>query len=100
MVINPIITVAAGIFGLLCGLMRMLAKGEGYFSILLCESLPHVICSMGIKTAALHMLYGTPWLTLLWRVPVYILIIFVETTVVYILYKKNVMKFMKAGRAR
>ena len=100
MVIQPVITAAAGLFGLAAGLMRLFIKSERFPFVLLCDAVPHVLASMGLKSVGLRLLYGTPWEALAIRVPLYMAISALETVLIYILYRKGVMKFIRRGREK
>ena len=89
--IIPLITVAAGVNGLIPGILRNLIKGKSYLKFLSVTLITHMAGSVLIKTAALHFTYRMPWKPLLLgRVPIYLVTAAVEASVLYILYKKNV----------
>ena len=92
--IIPLITVAAGIIGILSGLTRKLVKGNSYLRILLITIVPHIAGSIILKSIALHYTYGQPWQVLALRVPVYICTALAEAFVIYTFYRKNLMKYL------
>lgn len=71
--IIPLITVAQAMMGLVPGLIsRLVLRRTTAPAVAVSVILSHVICSMGLKTAALHLSYGSPFWPLLWsRVGLY-----------------------------
>lgn len=64
--IIPLITFAQAMMGLVPGLLtRIVFRRTSAGAVAVSAMLSHVICSMGIKTAALHFSYGSPFLPLL-----------------------------------
>ena len=87
---NLIVTLGAFLIGFLSGLIsRYVYKKSGYFQIILCASVSHIVGSMIVKTIGLFAFYG--WLVL-WRIPIYILIALIETALLCALYKNKVFR--------
>ena len=88
----PVITIGAGMVGLVSGILgRILfrrtpltAARPRFVILLLCDGLAHLVGSVIIKTLALMQFYGIT-AVILWRTPLYIGIILIETYMLYIL---------------
>lgn len=88
----PVITIGAGMVGLVPGLLSRLvyrktpltAARPRYLTLLLFEGGAHLVGSIAIKTLALMQFYGIT-AVILWRAPLYIGIILIETYMLYIL---------------
>ena len=91
--IIPLITVAAGANGLIAGVLKYVVKGRSYPKILTITLVAHMIGSVAVKSAALAITYPQPWQPLVaGRTLIYIVTAAVEAFLIYILYKKKVMK--------
>lgn len=88
----PLITIGAGMIGLTPGVLgRILfrrtpltAARPRFVTLLLCDGLAHLLGSIIIKTLALMQFYGIT-AVILWRTPLYIGIILIESYMLYIL---------------
>ena len=88
----PLITIGAGMIGLISGLLSRLvfrrtpltAARPRFITLLLVDGLAHLVGSIVIKTLALMQFYGIT-AVILWRTPLYIGIILIETYMLYIL---------------
>lgn len=88
--INPIITVGAGVIGLVSGLVSLLFKRKNGFGIVLSVSLAHIFGSVIIKTVGLWLFYELPLIeTGLWRLLTYILVGAAECVIIYLLMKNS-----------
>lgn len=92
--IIPLITIAAGIIGLMSGIMRKLVKGNSYIKILAITIVPHILGSIILKSIALHFTYGQPWQLLALRLPIYLATAAAEAFIIYTFYSKNLMKYI------
>ncbi len=92
--IIPLITVAAGIIGLISGLLRKFIKGNSYIKLLLITLPTHIIGSMVLKSVALYITYGQPWQILVLRIPIYLATAAIEAYIIYVFYRKNLMKHL------
>ena len=89
----PLISVGAAAVGAVPGVaFWLLARRERPFgkrvafpTVLLCDGLAHLVGSVLIKSAALSRFYGFD--TLLWRLPIYLVIIAVEAYLLYMLLR-------------
>ncbi len=92
--INPGITAAAVIMGIIPGVMtRYVFKNIKTVSVLISGLTSHVVCSMIIKTVALHIYYSTPYgALLLQRVPTYIVIGLLEPYLCSLLMRNKAIK--------
>ncbi len=86
----PLITLGAAAVGIVSGLFgkRVSLQRPRFLSVLLCEAAAQIVGSVIIKTAALALAFPTieGWLFLL-RVPTYLLIIAVESLLLYFLLR-------------
>lgn len=88
----PVITVGAGTIGLVPGLLSrfvfrrtpLTAARPRFVTLLMLDGLGHLVGSIIIKTLALMRFYGIT-AVILWRTPLYIGIILIETYLLYIL---------------
>ncbi len=89
--INPIITVGAVVIGASGGLLFKLFKNTPLFlRVLLPVVIAHILGSLLIKTLGISLMSGTPFTELfLMRTVNYIIIIPVDTLVLYFLYKNK-----------
>ena len=82
---NFIVMFGAATIGFLAGLVsKVLIKKRGYAQITVAAVSAHVVGSMIIKTVGLFQFYQ--W-AVLWRIPLYIVIVSVELLVLCLLYK-------------
>lgn len=93
--IIPIITIGAvligGISGILFKILKVIPKKP--ISLYLSVLIAHIIGSMIVKSIGLALYYGTPFQTIILRVPLYLVISFVEFYIIYLLMKNK--SFMK-----
>lgn len=92
--INPLITVAQAVMGLLPGLCtRYIFRSTSSRAAAASTAISHVICSMGIKTVALHIAFTTPYAALFaTRVPSYIIVGAAEAYICAMLFKSNIIR--------
>lgn len=92
--IIPLITFAQAMMGLVPGLFtRLVFRRTSAPAVAASVMLSHVICSMGIKTAALHFSYGSPFLPLLGsRVLLYLAIGAAEAYICAMLVRNSVVR--------
>ena len=84
--INPLITVGAALVGIFAGLVPLLVHRRGNLQIVLAEILGHLVGSMVVKTIALYLMIGP---AVLWRIPVEIAVIAVETVILCFLFGRR-----------
>ena len=85
--LNIIVTVGAGVIGLVSGIIsRYVIRKNGYPQIIFSVSIAHFIGSVIIKSIGLFSFYG--W-AVLWRIPTYLLIAGLEVGVFCLLYKNS-----------
>ena len=87
--VAPLITLGFIGVGVISGLISMKLKSDKPFSLALSVFVPHIICSMLIKSFGLHVLYGTPIQALVWRIPTYLVIAAFEFTVIFLLTRNK-----------
>ena len=97
--INPIITVAMVLMGIIPGLLtRYLFKNYKTNYVIISGFISHVVCSMTIKTIALHVWPGQPYYTMPYtvllsqRIPTYFIIGLLESYICSILINRKVFK--------
>ena len=84
---NLIVTLGAASIGFVSGFMAKVAiKKSGYAQIIISGSLAHIIGSMIIKPIGLYQFYG---IAVLWRIPLYLVIIPIELFIICMLYKNT-----------
>ena len=87
--INPIITVGAVLIGVLSGTVARVATRNGRSlsprALCLAVAISHVIGSMIVKSVGMKVYYSTPWETLLWRAPLYVIIGVLECVILILL---------------
>ena len=89
--INPIITVGAAMIGAVSGVFsHYIFKKYSTAHIFISTLASHILGSMIIKSAGLMILYNYPFETIIWRVPLYIFIWAVESTLIAILLKNPI----------
>ncbi|MBP5361989.1 MAG: folate family ECF transporter S component [Ruminococcus sp.] len=90
---NPVTTLGFVSIGLVSGLVSMyLFKKNKTLTIILADLAAHIVGSMIIKTIGLYYLFGGQYpitLMLMWRVPLYIGIVIVESTLIILLMKNK-----------
>ena len=98
----PLITVGAAAVGIVSGLLgkKVFLQKPRFLSVLLCEAAAQTVGSIVVKTAALSLLFPTieGWMFAL-RVPIYLLIIAVESVLLYFLLRsplvgRELMKYL------
>ena len=108
--INPIITLGGILVGVLSGLVALLAKPlSGHLdhspstprplAIWCAVGVAHIVGSMLVKSIGLSVYYGAPLSTLVWRVPLYIVVGAAEGTVL-VLLARNKLFTGELNRAR
>ncbi len=87
--INPIITVGAGLIGFLAGFVFHMPSGTKLDKKLVISVMTaHVVGSMIVKSIGLALYYGYPLSVLLVRVPLYLVIGFVEFLILRTIVKR------------
>ena len=91
--INPIITIGSTCIGLFSGLVYHYAlrsvKNALLPKVAASTVTAHAIGSMIITSIGLYVYYHTPFETLLFRVPIYLITAAIETTVIYLMLKNK-----------
>lgn len=83
--ISPLVTLSAASVGLISGLVsHCIIKKNGNLRIIVSAVSAHIIGSMILKSISLFVYYQ--W-AVLWRIPIYIVIAAIETTVICLLYR-------------
>ena len=90
----PLITVASVLMGVIPGtLTRYIFKKNNIPAVMISGFISHVVCSMAVKTVALHYVYGTPFAALLaTRIPIYIVTGGLEAYICAVLLRSKVIK--------
>ena len=84
--INIIVTIGAGMVGLVSGIVsKYIVKKQGYLQIILSASAAHLIGSVIIKSIGLFQFYQ--W-GVLFRIPTYLVVGAIEILIICLLYKK------------
>ncbi len=87
--INPLVALGGTLVGVLSGTVVLISRRGGRplkpAAIVVAVAVAHVVGSMVVKTIGLAIYYGTPAETLVWRVPLYIVIGALEGTVIILL---------------
>ena len=87
---NPLILVGSISVGLVSGTVgRYICKSRRFLALLIVEFVTHLIGSLIIKSAALHIFYGYALVLLLPRIPIYAIIIGVESYVLWLLFRNR-----------
>ncbi len=88
----PPITISPILMGVIPGLLHMLVVRKLSWVRMACVVLPaDIIAAMGWSTFCLYTLYGTPISVLLTvRIPLYLAIAFLETSILFMLCKSNI----------
>ena len=92
--INPVITLGAALIGVISGVISMYAfprreDWRGTWRVFIPVMCAHIVCSMGIKSVGMAIYFGTPVETLLWRVPLYIVVGIVEGYLIMLLFRNK-----------
>lgn len=90
--INPIITLGAGCVGLMSGIMSKLPIKKTIPSLALSVSAAHITGNMLIKSAGLMIWYGSPFISVLPRIPLYTIIGSVEFLILLPIVKSSAIK--------
>ena len=91
---NLIVTLGACLVGVISGLVsKFVIKRHGVPQILLAGGLSHLVGSLIVKSIGLYQFYG--W-AILWRIPTYIFIAFIEIFLLILLFRrKSFCKFIE-----
>ena len=82
---NLVVTFGAAVIGFVSGIVsRVIVKKRGYSQIIVAGISAHLLGSVIIKSVGLYQFYG---FAVLWRVPLYFVIIFIEVLLLCLLYK-------------
>ena len=82
---NLVVTLGAAAVGYVSGFIsHVIVKKRGYAQIIISASFAHIIGSMMIKPIGLFAFYG---FAVLWRIPLYLLIIPIEILILCLLHK-------------
>ena len=82
---NLVVTFGAAVIGFVSGIVsRVIVKKRGYSQIIVAGISAHLLGSVIIKSVGLYQFYG---IAVLWRVPLYFVIIFIEVLLLCLLYK-------------
>lgn len=82
---NLIVTLGAAAVGYVSGFVsRVIVKKRGYTQIILSAAFAHIVGSMLIKPIGLFTFYS---FAVLWRIPLYLLIMPIEILILCLLYK-------------
>lgn len=91
--INPIITLGAALIGILSGLITHLCTRPGRTLspavVVVAVAVAHVLGSMVVKSVGMAVYYSTPLPTLIWRVPIYLVIGGVESAILVLLLRNR-----------
>lgn len=88
--INPVITLGMALVGGLCGLLfRYTPKFPLLARLLLAVYTGHIVGNMIVKTVGIYWWYGTPWPTLVLRIPTYLIIGAAEIAIFCVLLKSR-----------
>ena len=84
---NLIVTLGAALIGVTSGLVaKFLVKTSGYMQIIISELLAHTVGSLIVKSIGLYQFYG---IAVLWRIPLYAVIMCVEIFILCLLYRNS-----------
>jgi ECF transporter S component (folate family) len=84
--LNLIVTVGAGLIGVISGLLfRLPIKGRT-LRVILSTAVAHAVGSMTVKTVGLYQFYG---ILVLWRIPLYVVIAGIETALICVLLRRK-----------
>lgn len=92
--INPLITVVQAVMGILPGVLtRYVFRSTSARYAAASTAITHVICSMGLKTVALHIVFTTPYAALFaTRIPSYLLVGAAEAYICFLLLKSSIIR--------
>lgn len=86
----PLITVASALMGIIPWLVLVILKKKNTIQIMIAGVVSHVVCSMLVKTFALHIVYNSPYSVLFsTRVPIYLATALLESYICVILMKRK-----------
>lgn len=89
----PAVTVGAGSVGLFAGIMsRIIPFKNKFIHLGFSVFIPHIIGNMIIKSAAFMFSYGTPFVQVLLRVPLYAVIMVVEYLLLLVITNNTTIK--------
>lgn len=90
----PLITVAQAVMGIVPGVLtRYVFRSTKPLQAGMSTALSHLICSMGLKTVALHFAFATPYAALFaTRIPTYIIVGAAEAYICAMLLKSNIIR--------
>ncbi len=92
--INPFITLGAALIGTISGVFGMYAyrkttSWKATWRIFIPVFLAHIIGSMCVKSIGMVIYYGTPWETILLRIPIYVVNSILEGYLIMLLFKNK-----------
>ncbi len=108
--INVIVTLGATLIGVLSGVIARIGTRGGQkplrpLTLCLAIGVAHVVGSMVVKSVGFRVYYGTPLVTLLWRVPLYLVTGALEASLLLLLTRNKLfmgelsrLLFRKKGR--
>ena len=84
---NFIVTLGAVLIGVVSGVVaKFIVRKSGFVQIILAEISAHIAGSLIVKSIGLYQFYG---IAVLWRIPLYAVIVTVEILLISILYKNS-----------
>ncbi len=88
--INPIVTVGAALVGIVSGMLaKYVFKHKGYARLIIPCAVAHIIGSMTVKSIGLVTFYGV---AVLWRIPLYLVIAFLEIVLICAMYRNSAVR--------
>ena len=85
--ISPIITIGAALIGAVSGFVsHYIVKKEGRARIIISSISAHLVGSIIVKSIGLYIYFGS---AILYRVPIYVFIVAIETTLICLIYKNK-----------
>lgn len=87
---NPIIGIASGLLGFIPGIIFKFIKGNDYFRLVLSAILCLIICTAGLNTYALYIMYShgkTFWAYLILRLPFQFAILGINLMAMIVIWK-------------
>ena len=87
--INPVITCGAMLVGLLSGLVYRKFSGNDKLAVFVSVFAGHIVGSMLVKSAGLHLWYGTPYSVLLLRIPIYLVTGLLESLILCLMQQNR-----------
>ena len=93
--LNPLISVGAISIGVLSGIVsHYVVRNRGFLALVIIEFVAHLMGSILLKTWALSFFFA--WGILLWRIPVYFVILLIESYLLCVLLKnKHICKLLR-----